>query len=445
MHCYIPTCYLVETTQFKTKKSTVQDNINIILHGGLAAFAVYFCMYAFRKPFSAAQFEGLYVWGMHYKIILIISQVIGYAISKFWGIKFISELSHQRRGHYILGFIGIAELMLLMFALVPPPYNLVFMLLNGLPLGLIWGLVFSFLEGRRVTEILAAMLCASFILSSGMVKSVGIYLMHQWHVTEFWMPFCTGLLFLLPLFLAVRALQRIPPPSVEDIRSRTKREPMTQADRKNMFFAFAFGLVNFIVFYMLITAFRDFRDNFAAEIWAHLGYEGDASVFTVSEIAVSVSVLLLLAFFFKIQDNEKAFWWMNVTILLGVLMVGISNYAFTLGWIASPMLWMILIGTGLYLAYVPFNGILFERMVALFQSRGNAGFLIYLADSFGYLGAIMVLLYKEFFQQDMSVYHFFVEGGYWVSFLGLILMGLNMWHFRYRKGSNSYAETCKGH
>ena len=41
----------------------------------------------------------------------------------------------------------------------------------------VMALVFSFLEGRRVSEILGAGLSVSFIVSSGVVKSVGKWLM----------------------------------------------------------------------------------------------------------------------------------------------------------------------------------------------------------------------------------------------------------------------------
>ena len=50
------------------------------------------------------------------------------------------------------------------------------MFINGLPLGMVFGLVMAYLEGRRQTEMLAAVLCASFIVSSGFVKSVGKWL-----------------------------------------------------------------------------------------------------------------------------------------------------------------------------------------------------------------------------------------------------------------------------
>ena len=50
----------------------------------MAALVTYMSMYAFRKPLSAATFEGLTYWGMDYKIIAIISQVIGYTAPNSW-------------------------------------------------------------------------------------------------------------------------------------------------------------------------------------------------------------------------------------------------------------------------------------------------------------------------------------------------------------------------
>ena len=66
--------------------------------------------------------------------------------------------------------------------------------LNGLPLGMIFGLVLAFLEGRKCTEALAAGLCASFIVSSGVVKSVGRWLIVNQGYSEFEMPWITGLI-----------------------------------------------------------------------------------------------------------------------------------------------------------------------------------------------------------------------------------------------------------
>ena len=137
-------------------KSTVtkRPGLVFVLHASFAAFGTYFCMYAFRKPFSVATFEGMAFMGVNYKILLVIAQVLGYALSKFVGIKVISELKPNRRLFYLISLIVLAEISLLLFAWVPAPYNIPLMFLNGFPLGMIWGIVFSYIEGRRFTDIL---------------------------------------------------------------------------------------------------------------------------------------------------------------------------------------------------------------------------------------------------------------------------------------------------
>ncbi len=74
---------------------------------GLAGFATYFSMYAFRKPFSAATFAVVHGWtfALDYKIALVIAQVLGYATAKFIGIKVISELNPAKRASAIIVLI----------------------------------------------------------------------------------------------------------------------------------------------------------------------------------------------------------------------------------------------------------------------------------------------------------------------------------------------------
>jgi Family of unknown function (DUF5690) len=113
------------------------------LYAAVCSFCVYFCMYAFRKPFTAAGYEGLSFLHIDYKIWLVTAQVVGYMLSKFYGIKFISSMHGEKRANTIAILILFAWLALLFFAITPMPYNIIFLLLNGFPLGMIWGLVFS--------------------------------------------------------------------------------------------------------------------------------------------------------------------------------------------------------------------------------------------------------------------------------------------------------------
>lgn len=394
----------------------------------VAAFSAYFCMYAFRKPFTAATFEGLELGHIDYKIWLVVAQVLGYMCSKFIGIKVVSEMSPKNRPLSIIVLIGFSWLALLFLPVVPMPYHIVCMFFNGLPLGLIWGIVFSFLEGRRVTEILGACLGVSFIISSGIVKTVGKVLMEQYGFSEFQMPFITGAIFFIPLLVAVIMLSLIPPPSVSDQILRSERQPMTAIDRQRVFKTYWFGIVCLTLFYLVLTAFRDFRDNFIVEIWQSLGYGADASILTTAEIPIAITVLVLVSLTVMIKDNATAFWLNHALVLIGGLTVIVSTYLFEIH-ILSPISWMICVGFGMYLSYILFQSLIFERMMATFREVGNAGFLMYVADAFGYLGSIMVMFYKSFGGKNLSWLQFFTKAAYVEAAACLILMNLSLIYF----------------
>lgn len=81
-----------------------QDNTNkhvsdllLILWAGGAALLSYSLVYALRKPYTAAAFEGLTFLGSDYKVAVTTIQILGYVISKFFGIKLISELKRENR------------------------------------------------------------------------------------------------------------------------------------------------------------------------------------------------------------------------------------------------------------------------------------------------------------------------------------------------------------
>jgi hypothetical protein len=50
-----------------------------------------------------------------------------------------------------------------------------------------------YLEGRRTSELLLAGLSCSYILASGITKTVGRTLIETHGITDYWMPFLTGL------------------------------------------------------------------------------------------------------------------------------------------------------------------------------------------------------------------------------------------------------------
>lgn len=396
-------------------------------------------MYAYRKPFTVADYGTLRFLGIDYKIWLVMSQTIGYTLSKFVGIRFIAELNKGTRFLSVLKLIGLAWLALLLFALVPSPYNIILLLLNGLPLGLIYGIVFSYIEGRRTTEFLGAVLAASFIFASGFTQSAGKWVMDMLGSSIWWMPFMTGLVFFLPLLFFTWLLDRTPPPDAEDIVSRTERRVMNQSERRKFIRTFLPGLLLLVLTYVMLTILRDYRSNFAANIWKEQGMGDITSIYTTSELIPSVVILVLMALLISVRSNIRALMINHTLVIIGFFLSALSTLLFQGGWI-DAFWWMTLSGTGLYMGYVPFNCMLFERLIASFRYVSTAGFIIYVADAFGYLGSDAILLVKNFGNLSVSWTNFFIELVLAVSAAGVLLTTLAAIYFK-RKYNRQIASS----
>jgi hypothetical protein len=183
------------------------------------------------------------------------------------------------------------------------------------------------------------------------------------------------------------------------------------------------AIVLLVAGYVLLTAVRDFRDNFAAELWAGLGYAHVAGVFAASEVPVAIIALAGLGALMLIRDNMRALLVMHAVVIAGAALLGLSTLAFQFGLI-GPLVWMILTGTGLYLSYTPFNAMLFDRMIAATGKPGNAGFLIYVADASGYCGSVALLVYRSFAEPHMRWLSFFIDCAYLTAIIvgGLTLL-----------------------
>ena len=192
------------------------SNILFVFWAGGAALLSYALVYALRKPFTAATFEGLEFFGLDYKVATSIIQIFGYLISKFIGIKMISELKKEGRLRFMITSVAVAEISLVLFGCLPRPFNVFALFFNGLSLGCMWGVIFSFLEGRRVTDLLASLMGLSIAVSSGTAKSIGLFVIDTLHVSEFWMPALIGAFAFPLLSLLGYLLNRMPQPDARD-------------------------------------------------------------------------------------------------------------------------------------------------------------------------------------------------------------------------------------
>lgn len=413
----------------------------LVAYAAAVAFGTYFCMYAFRKPFDATKFYVVGADGqplknengkpvtmkfagspIDLKTMCVIAQVIGYMLSKYIGTKVCSEVHRRYRGYLMVGLIVWAGGALALFGLLPPNFKPIAMFLNGLPLGMVWGLCVRYLEGRRATELMIAGLSCAYIIAGAATRDVGRDLvMASWGVSEEFMPVVTGLLFLLPFVLGVVLLNQIPPPSTADVAARGERAEMGGQQRRAFLRHYGIGFGLLLVAYFFLTAFRDFRDHYGVEILDALGLGKEKAILSSAEKWAFLFVILALGGMFLIRNNRKALVAVYCVITAGFATVGVAT-ALHMSGSLSGYWWMAATGVGLYLAYVPYGAVLFERMMAAPRFLGTAAFAIQLADGIGYTGSVLLQLLRDLVFGEFNRLQFTLPFGLIVSAAGVILM-----------------------
>ena len=415
----------------ETTRKRLSDFLFILWAGG-AALLSYSLVYALRKPFTAASFENAEFFDLDYKVVVTISQILGYVISKFIGIKLISELKAEERFKFILTSVLLAEASLILFGLLSTPFNVAAMLLNGLSLGCMWGVIFSFIEGRRVTDILASLLGVSMVVSSGTAKSVGLYVMNHLHVSEFWMPALIGAVALPLLLLLGWALNRLPKPTQEDIAMKSERETLNGKQRRELFKSYMPFLSMLFVANIAIVVLRDIKEDFLVNIIDVSSYS--PWLFAQIDSIVTLIILGIFGLMVFVKDNLKALSVLFVLIMSGMVVMSVVSFGqeqFRL----SPVAWLFIQSLCLYITYLTFQTIFFDRFIACFRIRGNVGFFIVTTDFLGYTGTVVVLVLKEFYNPNIDWALFYNQLAGYVGIFCCILFACSFvyLHQRFRR------------
>ena len=276
-----------------------------ILWAGGAALLSYSLVYALRKPFTAAGFDGLDFFGMDYKTATSTVQISGYFISKLIGIKVISELKKENRLKFIILSVAVAELSLVLFGALPRPLNVFALFFNGLSLGCMWGVIFSFLEGRRVTDLLASLMGLSIAISSGTAKSVGLFVMEHLHISEFWMPAFIGAFAFPLLSLLGWLMTRMPQPTAADRALRSERVTLDGRARADLFKSFMPVLLMLFAANLFITVLQDIKEDFLVKILDVEAAELSSWAFAKVDAVVTLIILLLFGLMSAVRSNIK--------------------------------------------------------------------------------------------------------------------------------------------
>ena len=292
---------------------------------------------------------------------------------------------------FILISIVLAEASLILFGLLPAPYNIGAMFLNGLSLGCMWGIIFSFIEGRRMTDILASLLGVSMVISSGTAKSM-----------------------------------------------KSKRETLNGKQRWDIFKNFMPFLTLLFIANVVLTILRDIKEDFLVKIIDVSQYS--SWMFAQVDSVVTIIILVIFGLMVFVRSNLKA-----LSILLGLIIISmVVMVVVSFGYEQlqlNAIVWLFIQSLCLYLAFLTFQTIFFDRFIACFKIRGNVGFFIAMNDFLGYTGTVIVLAVKEFFSPDINWTTFYnLMAGYVgvICFVAFVCSFIYL-HQRYRR--ENYGKT----
>lgn len=306
------------------------------------------------------------------------------------------------------------------------------MFFNGFSLGCMRGVIFSFIEGRRVTDILASLLGVSMVVSSGTAKSVGLYVMNHLHVSEFWMPALIGAVALPLLLLLGWALNRLPKPTQEDIAMKSERETLNGRQRRELFKSYMPFLSMLFVANIAIVVLRDIKEDFLVNIIDVSSYS--PWLFAQIDSIVTLIILGIFGLMVFVKDNLKALSVLFVLIMSGMVVMSVVSFGqeqFRL----SPVAWLFIQSLCLYITYLTFQTIFFDRFIACFRIRGNVGFFIVTTDFLGYTGTVVVLVLKEFCNPNIDWALFYNQLAGYVGIFCCILFACSFvyLHQRFRR------------
>jgi hypothetical protein len=174
------------------------------------------------------------------------------------------------------------------------------------------------------------------------------------------------------------------------------------------------------IVYAALTSFRNFRDYFAPELWRDLEGAGfNPTMFTQSELPVGICTAVAYSMLYWVQDNKKAFF-----AILGVMFLGggviLGATVIQVAGLIDPLPWMIMVGVGLFMAYIPPGAMLYDRFNGATGVPYTSVFMIYLSDVCGYSITLTVLFYRNFGDANIPYVEFFHSLSYIVA---LVCMG----------------------
>ena len=156
--------------------------------------------------------------------------------------------------------------------------------LGALPCSVLYGAIFSYIEGRRSTDILIAAMNFTLIAAGGASRSTAAALIAA-GVPPYLMPAVAAVGAAVVAIPLLHVVARLPSASQLDVEQRSQRGAMSCKQKLELFRHYRFVVPAMIVAYTIIMGLRQYRDFFAVELYAQaLGYTASSWTYLVFDL-----------------------------------------------------------------------------------------------------------------------------------------------------------------
>lgn len=410
--------------------------------------------------------------GISAKTLLVLAYTIGYSVGKVPALFFVSKLPPWKRLRFLVAVVLVSFVLTVgFFSVASLVTQASLVLLGAIPISGAFGVMTQYLEGRHATDSLNSGLSVTLLLGGAVARATAKWVHTLLHDNWAYVPLVVAGGYLPVCLLFLLMLDTTPPPTLADARIRNERRPISFNHGAKFFTKYASGLALVFIGYILSSALRNYREFFAVDIYNQtLRQENDITPwqYIIFELPAAVVCVLALMIISRVKSNRNAVLLIDGLMMLGgcICLVCSVLYKYGLVEVNDPAChggnnthhfgnnthhacdrhgkvftsvggtsWIMTMGVGMYLMYIPGGFILFDRLVAASGFTGTSVFLIYASDVVGQFGTFALVTYFEVSDSgSTTMFHdshlkFFTDATYLFSYVMIAVSGASILYF----------------
>ena len=178
---------------------------------------------------------------------------VGFFIGKWPAYKFVPSITRSQRLHVLIVLFTLTSFFFTMFLPLQGPYSapikIISILIGSICCSAIFGIEFTYLEGRSNGDTYIAAVNCTVFFGSSICRAVGSALI-RWGVVDSWMPILLVVLYAPITLMSLFCLDAIPDPTHADVVSMGDRTTMTSMEKSAFITNHIFGLVPLLIGYV---------------------------------------------------------------------------------------------------------------------------------------------------------------------------------------------------